>query len=110
MIDMIEINISNGILPQVSALVVYQDKVCYINDKKYSVDDLFLKQFHLLNSRTQNAEFYLEQTIAGIETLPIFVYNIREKFLLIVRLFYWEGGPSHADRRGRRRTGTAGPA
>ena len=44
MIDMIEINISNGILPQVSALVVYQDKVCYINDKKYSVDDLFLKQ------------------------------------------------------------------
>ena len=44
MIDAIEIIISNGILPQISAYVVYQDKICYINDKKYSVDDLFLKQ------------------------------------------------------------------
>ena len=44
MIDTIEINISNGILPQLSAYVVYQDKVCYINNKKYLVDDLFLKQ------------------------------------------------------------------
>lgn len=41
MIDTIEINISNGILSQVSALIVYQDKICYINDKKYSVDDFF---------------------------------------------------------------------
>lgn len=44
MIDTIEITISNGVLPQISAYVVYQDKICYINDKKYSVDDLFLKQ------------------------------------------------------------------
>lgn len=44
MIDMIEINISNGVISQVSSLIVFQDKVCYINDKKYLVDDLFLKQ------------------------------------------------------------------
>lgn len=44
MIDTIEINISNGILPQISAYVFYQDKICYINDKKILVDDLFLKQ------------------------------------------------------------------
>ena len=44
MIDMIEINISNGILAQINALVLYQKKICYINNKKYSIDDLFLKQ------------------------------------------------------------------
>lgn len=44
MIDTIEINICNGILPQVSAFIVYRDKTCYMNDKKYSVDELFLKK------------------------------------------------------------------
>lgn len=42
MIDTIEVNVSDGILPQLSAYVVYQDKVCYIY-KKYLAYDLFLK-------------------------------------------------------------------
>lgn len=44
MIDMVEINISNGVLPQISAFIVFKDKICYMNDKKYLVDELFLKQ------------------------------------------------------------------
>lgn len=43
MIDTIEINISNGILSQVRALIIYKDKICYMNGKKYSVNDIFLK-------------------------------------------------------------------
>lgn len=42
MIDTIEINISNGISSQVSAFIFYNDKICYMNDKKYFLDNSFL--------------------------------------------------------------------
>lgn len=44
MIDTIEINISNGVLFQISAFVFFKEKICYINDRKYLVNESFLAQ------------------------------------------------------------------
>lgn len=73
MIDAIEIIISNGILPQISAYVVYRDKICYINDKKYSVDDLFLKKLKDILYTFKN-EYGISQQI-DVEEFTIKVYS-----------------------------------
>ena len=44
MIDAIEIIIQNGFHNQISAYIVYKNKVCYLNDKKYEVTDEFLNE------------------------------------------------------------------
>ena len=44
MIQTIEINIRNGILEKINALIIYERKICYINNKKYEITDEFLDE------------------------------------------------------------------
>ena len=44
MIDAIEIEIKNGTFSQINAMLVYQSKVLYCNDKKYEVTEELLEK------------------------------------------------------------------
>ena len=41
-IDMIDIRIQNGINETFHAMILYYDKICYIDDKKYNLSDEYL--------------------------------------------------------------------
>lgn len=45
MIQTIEVNIKNGIMDKINALIIYKNKICYINNKKYKISDEFLDEF-----------------------------------------------------------------
>lgn len=80
MIDTIEINISNGILSQVSVLIVYQDKICYINDKKYSVDDFFLKQLKDVLYTFKNEYGSSQQIDAEEFTIKVYSQGVEDVY------------------------------
>ena len=44
MIDAIKIIIDNGVLSQISDYFIYQDRICYINNKKKLIVDVFFKK------------------------------------------------------------------
>lgn len=44
MIKTIEININNGIMTEINALVVVEKNICYLNNKKYSVTNDFIER------------------------------------------------------------------
>ena len=43
MIETIEIIVRNGLKQTINALIVYNNNICYYNDKKYNVTDAFLE-------------------------------------------------------------------
>lgn len=45
MIQTIEINIKNGVMDKLNALIIYNRNICYINNKKYKVTNEFLDEF-----------------------------------------------------------------
>ena len=42
MIDLIEIEVRCGIIPKYNILLIPNKNICYINNKKYEVKDVFL--------------------------------------------------------------------
>ena len=80
MIDMIEINISNGILPQVSAFIVYKDKICYMNDRKYFVDDFFLKQLKDVLYTFKNEYGSSQQIDAEEFTIKVYSQGVEDVY------------------------------
>ena len=44
MIDTIEIIIKNGIIESTSLLLIYEKNICYLNNKKYAVDETFKEE------------------------------------------------------------------
>ena len=41
MIETIEINIRNGVLETINALIIFKKNICYINNKKYIITEEF---------------------------------------------------------------------
>lgn len=44
MISGIDIEINNGIVNKIHAIIFYTDKICYINDREYKVNDDILTE------------------------------------------------------------------
>ena len=42
--DLIEIIIHNGIFTQINAIIIFEYNICYLNNKKYEVNDEFLEK------------------------------------------------------------------
>lgn len=42
--DLIEIIIHNGIFTQINAIIILEYNICYLNNKKYEVNDEFLEK------------------------------------------------------------------
>lgn len=80
MIDTIEININNGILPQVSAFIVYKDKICYMNDRKYFVDDFFLKQLKDVLYTFKNEYGSSQQIDAEEFTIKVYSQGVQDVY------------------------------
>ena len=77
MIDAIEINIKNGIFSQINALIYYPKKVCYLNNKKYNVDDKFLDE--IVNTILYwDNEYGIGKGI-DMEEFTIIVYSNKKK-------------------------------
>lgn len=79
MVDAIEIIINNGAIPQVSAFIYYKEKVCYLNDKKYSVDDEFLNEFTRIISGWKN-EYGTKEGI-DVEEFTITVHHNGKEYV-----------------------------
>lgn len=77
MIDAIEINIKTGMLSQTNALIHYPNKVCYLNNKKYSVDDKFLDEIVSIITYWDN-EYGIGKGI-DMEEFTITVYSNKKK-------------------------------
>ena len=77
MIDAIEINIKNGMINQTNALINYLDKVCYLDNKKYTVDDKFLDEIVRIITYWDN-EYGVGKGI-DIEEFTITVYSNKKK-------------------------------
>ncbi len=73
MVDAIEIIINNGALVQTSALIAYKQKVCYLNEKKYEVDDSFLEEFVRILSQWKNE--YGTKSGIDVEEFKVTVYS-----------------------------------
>ncbi len=77
MIDAIEINIKNGIFSQMNALIYFPEKVCYLNNKKYNVDDKFLDEIVNIILYWDN-EYGTSKGI-DMEEFTIIVYSNKKK-------------------------------
>ena len=77
MINAIEINIKNGIFDQINALIYFPEKVCYLNNKKYNIDDKFLDEIVNINRYWDN-EYGTGKGI-DMEEFTIIVYSNKKK-------------------------------
>ena len=89
MIQTIEIIIGNGLNQTVNALILYSEKICYKNNKKYQVTDAFMKKLiqticlwkpeYGSDNNIDSEEFLIKVTTTdGIETFHgkgVFPYN-----------------------------------
>lgn len=80
MIQTIEINITSGPVELISALIVFEKNICYINNKKYSINEEF-KELLLRDICYWENEYGYDDNIDSEEfTIKVITQNGEEKY------------------------------